>query len=248
VFLAEAFARPAVMQRLAKVGFSQSYTYFTWRNSAWELSQYLTELSQTEMVDWFRPNFWVNTPDILHATLQYGGPPAFRLRAVLAAITGPSWGMYGGYELYEATALRQGSEEYLDSEKYQLRPRDWSHPGSLAPFISRLNEIRNQHRGAIAQLRTLRVHHMTDEAMLCVSRATADLADVLILVVNLDPHHAHEATTWLDLGALGVTSDRPFEVYDELGGGTYTWQGPVNYVRLDPAQQPAHVLHIRRQQ
>ena len=123
IFLAEAFARPAVMQRLAKLGFSQSYTYFTWRNTVWELSQYLTELSQTELADWFRPNFWVNTPDILHATLQYGGPPAFRLRAALAAITGPSWGMYGGYELCEAMPVREGSEEYLDSEKYQLRPR-----------------------------------------------------------------------------------------------------------------------------
>jgi starch synthase (maltosyl-transferring) len=248
LFLAEAFARPAVMQRLAKIGFSQSYTYFTWRNTAWELGQYLTELSQTEMVDWFRPNFWVNTPDILHATLQHGGPPAFRMRAVLAAITGPSWGMYSGYELCEATALREGSEEYLDSEKYQLRPRDWSQAGSIAPFISRVNEIRARHHGAIAQLSTLRVHHMTDDSMLCVSRATADLEDVLLLVVNLDPRRAHDATTWLDLGALGVTSDHPFEVYDELGGGTYTWQGPVNYVRLDPAQQPAHVLHVRRQQ
>jgi starch synthase (maltosyl-transferring) len=247
IFLAEAFARPAVMQRLAKLGFSQSYTYFTWRNSAWELGQYLTELSQTELADWFRPNFWVNTPDILHATLQHGGPPAFRMRAVLAAITAPSWGMYSGYELCEASALRESSEEYLDSEKYQLRPRDWSQPGSIAPFISRLNEIRNRHRDAIAQLSTLRVHHMTDESMLCVSRATADQEDVLVLVLNLDPHHPHEATTWLDLGALGVTSDRPFEVHDELGGGTYTWQGPVNYVRLDPAYQPAHVLHVRRQ-
>ena len=127
--LAEAFVRPAVMQRLAKIGFSQSYTYFTWRNTVWELSQYLTELSQTELVDWFRPNFWVNTPDILHATLQHGGPPAFRLRAALAAITCPSWGMYSGYELCEGTAVREGSEEYLDSEKYQLRPRDWSQPG-----------------------------------------------------------------------------------------------------------------------
>ena len=128
VMLAEAFVRPAVMQRLAKIGFSQSYTYFTWRNTAWELSQYLTELSQTELVDWFRPNFWVNTPDILHATLQYGGPPAFKMRAALAAITCPSWGMYSGYELCENAAVREGSEEYLDSEKYQLRPRDWSQP------------------------------------------------------------------------------------------------------------------------
>ena len=235
VMLAEAFVRPAVMQRLAKIGFSQSYTYFTWRNTAWELSQYLTELSQTELVDWFRPNFWVNTPDILHATLQHGGPPAFRMRAVLAAITCPSWGMYSGYELCESAAVREGSEEYLDSEKYQLRPRDWSQPGSIAPFITRLNEIRNGHRDAIAQLSTLRLHHMTDESMLCVSRSTPDKDDVIILIVNLDPHHPREANTWLDLGALGVTADRPFEVHDELGGETYTWHGAVNYVRLDPA-------------
>jgi starch synthase (maltosyl-transferring) len=248
LFLAEAFTRPPVMQRLAKLGFSQSYTYFTWRNSAWEIAQYLTELSQTELVDWFRPNFWVNTPDILHATLQQGGPAAFRMRAVLAAITGPSWGMYSGYELYESTPLREGSEEYLNSEKYQLRPRDWSQPGSLAPFISRLNEIRNRHRDAIAQLSTLRVHHITDDSMLCVSRATADKEDVILLVVNLDPHHPREASTWLDLAALGVTSDRPFEVHDELGDGTYTWYGPSNYIRLDPARQPAHVFHIQGQQ
>jgi starch synthase (maltosyl-transferring) len=248
IFLAEAFTRPAVMQRLAKVGFTQSYTYFTWRNSAWELREYLTELSQTEVTDFFRPNFWVNTPDILHATLQHGGPPAFRLRAVLAAITCPSWGMYSGYELCEATAVRDGSEEYLDSEKYQLRPRDWSQPWSIAPFIGRLNQIRDAHRAAIAQLSTLRVHHMTDESMLCVSRATADKDDVVLLVVNLDPHHPREANTWLDLEALGVSADRPFEVQDELGGGTFTWQGPVNYIRLDPSYQPAHILHVRRQQ
>jgi starch synthase (maltosyl-transferring) len=248
LFLAEAFTRPAVMQRLAKLGFSQSYTYFTWRNSAWELSEYLTELSQTELVDWFRPNFWVNTPDILHATLQQGGPAAFRLRAVLAAITAPSWGMYSGYELYESTPVREGSEEYLDSEKYQLRPRNWSQPGSLAPFIAHLNDIRSRHRDAIAQLSTLRLHHITDESMLCVSRATPDKDDVVLLIVNLDPRHPREAATWLDLAALGVTADRPFEVYDELGGGTYFWQGPTNYVRLDPAQQPAHIFHVRRQQ
>jgi starch synthase (maltosyl-transferring) len=248
ILLAEAFSRPAVMQRLAKIGFTQSYTYFTWRNSAWELGQYLTELSQTELTDWFRPNFWVNTPDILHATLQHGGPPAFRIRAVLAAITCPSWGMYSGYELCESTPLREGSEEYLDSEKYQLKPRDWSEPRSLAPFIGRLNQIRAAHRGAIAQLSTLRVHHVNDDAMLCVSRATANKEDVVLLIVNLDPHHPHEATTWLDLEALGVSADRPFEVHDELGGGTFTWQGPVNYVRLDPSQQPAHILHVRRSQ
>jgi starch synthase (maltosyl-transferring) len=245
VMLAEAFVRPAVMQRLAKIGFSQSYTYFTWRNSAWELGQYLTELSQTEMVDWFRPNFWVSTPDILHATLQYGGPAAFRLRAALAAITCPSWGMYSGYELCENTPVREGSEEYLDSEKYQLRPRDWSQPGSIAPLIARLNAIRNEHRDAIAQLSTLRLHHMTDDWMLCVSRSTPDKDDVIVLIVNLDPHHPREANTWLDLGQLGLRADQPFEVHDLLGGETYTWQGAANYVRIDPAVRPAHILHVR---
>jgi starch synthase (maltosyl-transferring) len=248
VMLAEAFSRPPVMQRLAKIGFSQSYTYFTWRNSVWELSQYLTELSQTDLVDWFRPNFWVNTPDILHEVLQRGGPAAFRMRAALAAITCPSWGMYSGYELCEGTPVREGSEEYLDSEKYQLRPRDWAQAGSIAPFITRLNEIRVRHRDAIAQLSTLRLHHMTDDSMLCVSRSTPDKDDVLLLVANLDPHHPREGSTWLDLGALGVPSDRPFEVHDELGGETYTWQGAVNYVRLDPANQPAHVMHVRPRQ
>ena len=244
VLLAEAFTRPSVMQRLAMLGFSQSYTYFTWRNTKRELAEYLTELSQTEMVDWFRPNFWVNTPDILHATLQHGGPPAFRLRAALAAITCPSWGMYSGYELAEATPLREGSEEYLDSEKYQLRPRDWKDPRSLAPYITRLNEVRRRHRDAIALLRTLRVHHIENEWMLCVSRTSAARDDVLLLVANLDPHAAHEALTWLDLDALGISADRPFAAHDELTGTTYTWQGPQNYVRLDPAVLPVHVLHL----
>jgi len=246
LFLAEAFTRPAVMQHLAKIGFSQSYTYFTWRNSKWELSEYLHELSQTEQVDWFRPNFWVNTPDILHATLQRGGPPAFRLRAVLAAITCPSWGMYSGYELYENTPLREGSEEYLDSEKYQLKPRDWNQPQSLGPFITRLNEIRRGHRGAIAQLDTLRLHHVGNEAMLCVSRSSVTRDDVLLLVANLDPFTSQEATTWLDLQALGIAADRPFEARDELTGASYLWQGPANYVRLDPSVQPAHVLSLHQ--
>ncbi|HYL71547.1 MAG TPA: maltotransferase domain-containing protein, partial [Candidatus Dormibacteraeota bacterium] len=225
LFLAEAFTRPAVMQHLAKIGFSQSYTYFTWRNSKWELSEYLHELSQTEQVDWFRPNFWVNTPDILHATLQRGGPAAFRLRAVLAAITCPSWGMYSGYELFENTPLREGSEEYLDSEKYQLKPRIWNQPHTLAPFITRLNEIRRRHRAAIAQLDTLRLHHVGNEAMLCVSRSSVTHDDVLLLVANLDPFTSQEATTWLDLQALGIAADRPFEARDELTGASYLWQG-----------------------
>jgi starch synthase (maltosyl-transferring) len=245
ILLAEAFTRPAMMKRLAKVGFTQSYTYFTWRNTKQELTAYLSELSSTPSVDYFRPNFWVNTPDILHAFLQRGGPAAFRLRLVLAALTAPSWGMYSGYELYENTAVREGSEEYLNSEKYQVRSRDWNDPRSLAPMIARLNDIRRRHREAIALLCTLAVHHIDSDQMLCVSRMSDDGADVLLVIVNLDPWSAHEATTWLDLKLLGVPADAPFTAHDELTDAAYTWYGPSNYVRLDPAVQPAHVLHLR---
>ena len=246
VFLAEAFTRPAVMQRLAKLGFSQSYTYFTWRTTKEELGEYLTELSQTEKVDWFRPNFWVNTPDILHAYLQQGGPAAFRVRATLAAMTAPSWGMYSGYELCERVAAEPGSEEYACSEKYQLRPRDWDRADSLAPYITRLNEIRHRHREAIALLPALRIQEIKNDSMLCVSRVNQARDDVLLVVVNLDPHHPQEGTIWLDLEGLGIPADIPFEAHDELTGITYIWQGPESYVRLDPAQQSAHVLHLRR--
>lgn len=245
LFLAEAFTRPPVMRRLAKVGFTQSYTYFTWRNTAAELAEYLTELSQTSMVDYFRPNFWVNTPDILHEVLQHGGRPAFRMRAVLAALGAPSWGMYSGYELYESVALHPGSEEYLDSEKYQLRPRHWDDPGSLAPMIGVLNGIRRRHQEAVAQLRTLRVHHVNNPHMLCFSRRSDDRSDVLLVVVNLDPHAPQEGTTWLDLVELGLDATMPFTAHDELTDSTYVWHGPSNYVRLDPVVQPAHVLHLR---
>jgi starch synthase (maltosyl-transferring) len=248
VLLSEAFTRPRVMERLAKVGFTQSYTYFTWRNTKQELTEYLIELSQTEKVDWFRPNFWVNTPDILHEVLQQGGPPAFRLRLVLAAFTCPSWGMYSGYELHENVPLRKGSEEYLDAEKYQLRPRDWSRSDSLAPLVAQVNRIRRHHCGAVSLLRTLRLHHVDGDAMLCVSRSTDDRSDVLLLVVNLDPFNIREGTTWLDLRGLGMPEDAPFEAHDELTDTTYVWQGPSNYVRLDPGLQPAHVLHLRPRQ
>ncbi len=245
ILLAEAFTRPAVMMQLAKVGFTQSYTYFTWRNTKEELSEYLAELSATHAVDYFRPNFWVNTPDILPAFLQRGGPAAFRLRLVLAAMTAPSWGMYSGYELYENTAVREGSEEYLNSEKYQLRARDWNDPRSLAPIVGRLNGIRRRHREAVALLRTLRIHHIDSDQMLCLSRMSDDGMDVLLVVVNLDPWTPRESTTWLDLKALGVPADVAFNVHDELTAATYTWYGPANYVRLDPEFLPAHVLHLQ---
>jgi starch synthase (maltosyl-transferring) len=248
LFLAEAFTRPRVMEHLAKLGFTQSYTYFTWRNTRPELVEYLTQLSTPPLVDWFRPNFWVNTPDILHEFLQTGGPPAFRLRAALAALACPSWGMYSGYELCERIPLRAGSEEYLDSEKYQLRPRDWSAGDSLAPLITRLNRIRRRHREAIAQLRTLRLHDVDNDALLCFSRADDARRDVLLVVVNLDPHNVREGTTWLDTAALGIDNGDAFRVQDELdpAGTVYDWRGPANYVRLDPRVAPAHVFSVRR--
>jgi starch synthase (maltosyl-transferring) len=247
ILLSEAFTRPRVMERLAKVGFTQSYTYFTWRNTKQELTEYLTELSQTERVDWFRPNFWTNTPDILHEVLQHGGPPAFRLRLILAALGSPNWGMYAGYELFEGVPVRSGSEEYIDAEKYQLRPRDWGRADSLAPLITRVNRIRRRHCDATSLLRTLRVHHIGNDSMLCFSRSDDARSDVLLVIVNLDPVNPREAVTWLDLDALGLLDDRPYEAHDELTDTTYIWNGPANYVRLDPSVgQAAHVLHLRR--
>jgi starch synthase (maltosyl-transferring) len=250
IWLAEAFTKPPMMHLLAKVGFTQSYTYFTWRNERWDLEEYLTELSQTT-ADFLRPNFFVNTPDILHAYLQYGGPAAFKIRAVLAATMSPSWGVYSGYELYEHVAVKPGSEEYLDSEKYQYRPRDWAaaekEGRSLAPFLTRLNAIRRAHP-ALRQLRNLRWHYPDNDQIIAFSkRATgAGGADDCVLVVaNLDPHALREATVHVDIGALGVEPGESYEVYDELTGDTWTW-GDSPFVRLDPFLEPAHVLVVRR--
>jgi starch synthase (maltosyl-transferring) len=251
LFLAEAFTRPAMMQTLARVGFHQSYTYFTWRNEKWELEEYLTELSQ-ETGHFLRPNFFVNTPDILHAYLQYGGPPAFKIRAVLASMLSPSWGVYSGYELYEHVALRPGSEEYLDTEKFQLRPRDWAaaeaEGRTLAPYLTRLNELRRQHP-ALQRLRNLRFHHSDSDQVICFSKSLFDAegrpTDSVLVVVNLDPHGARETTVRLDMPALGMEWDDTMAVHDEIGGEIYVW-GQANYVRLDPFWEPAHVFRVER--
>jgi starch synthase (maltosyl-transferring) len=244
IWLAEAFTKPPMMATLAKVGFTQSYTYFTWRNERWELEEYLTELSR-DTVDFLRPNFFVNTPDILHAYLQYGGPPAFKIRAVLAAMMSPSWGVYSGYELYEHVAVRPGSEEYLDSEKYQYRPRDWEAAErtgrTLTPYLTRLNEIRNQHP-ALRQLRNLRWHTPDNDQIIAWSKRDGD--DRVLVVVNLDPHAVREATVHVDVNALGFELGEQFEVHDEISGSTWTW-GEHNYVRLDPFDEPAHVFTVR---
>jgi starch synthase (maltosyl-transferring) len=245
IFLAEAFTRPAMMHTLAQIGFQQSYTYFTWRNSKQELTEYLTELSG-EAAAYMRPNFFANTPDILHAYLQHGGRPAFEVRAVLAATLSPAWGIYSGYELCENTPLKEGGEEYLDSEKYQLKPRDWAaaerEGQTIAPLITRLNGIRRQHP-ALQRLRNLRFHQTDNDAVLAYSKSTG--TDTVVVVVNLDPHHTQEATVSLDMPQLGLDWDAALPVHDELTGETYHW-GRTNYVRLTPGRTPAHVLHVGR--
>ena len=246
LFLAEAFTRPAMMHTLAKIGFHQSYTYFTWRNSAAEITDYLRELSGPAAA-YMRPNFFANTPDILHEFLQHGGPPAFKIRAVLAAMLSPSWGIYSGYELTEGTPVRPGSEEYLDSEKYAYRPRDWEEaqhgPRGIAPYIARLNAIRKAHP-ALHWLRNLRFHHADQPELICFSKRSARAEDTVLVVVNLDPHQPREATIWLDLPALGMESNDDFVVIDELTGQVYRW-GQANYVRLDPASEPAHIFQVK---
>ncbi|WP_455354201.1 alpha-1,4-glucan--maltose-1-phosphate maltosyltransferase [Streptomyces sp. SYSU K217416] len=244
VFLAEAFTRPAMMHALAAVGFQQSYTYFTWRNSRQELTDYLTELSG-ESASYMRPNFFVNTPDILHAYLQEGGRPAFEVRAVLAATLSPAWGVYAGYELCENTPAREGSEEYLDSEKYQLRPRDWESAEregrTIAPLITTLNRLRRRNP-ALQQLRDLHFHHADNEAVIVYSKRSG--SNTVLVVVNLDPHHTQEATVSLDMPDLGLEWHETVPVRDELTGETYHW-GRANYVRLEPGVTPAHVLVLR---
>jgi starch synthase (maltosyl-transferring) len=246
IFLAEAFTRPAMMHTLGAIGFHQSYTYFTWRNSKGEIEEYLTELAE-ESASFLRPNLFVNTPDILNAYLQYGGRPAFEIRAVLAATLAPSWGVYSGYELCENLPAAPGSEEYADSEKYQLRPRDWAaaeaEGRSLAPLLTRLNTLRRTHQ-ALQGLRNLHFHHTDSDAVLCYSKRHQD-GDTVIVVVTLDPHQTREATVSLDLPALGLGWSDRLVVHDELGGGTYHW-GRDNYIRLDPHENPAHLLTLRR--
>ena len=246
VWLAEAFTRPAMMHELGRIGFTQSYTYFTWRTGKTELTDYLHELVAAS--DYMRPNFFVNTPDILHASLQYGGPPMFKIRAVLAALLAPSYGVYAGYELFEHVAVKPGSEEYADSEKYQLRPRDWSRPElTLAPYLTMLNRVRRTHP-ALHWLRNTHFHHVDNDAVLAWSKRVelpGGGEDVVLVVVNLDPHGTREATVRLDLPALGLDGNAPVTVHDEVTGADYDWS-ELNYVRLDPFVEPAHVLTLRR--
>jgi starch synthase (maltosyl-transferring) len=237
IFLSEAFTRPKIMRYLAKVGFSQSYTYFTWRTTKAELTEYFTELTTTEVVEYFRPNLFANTPDILHEYLQHGGRPAFEARLLLAATLGASYGIYSGFELCEARALRPGSEEYADSEKYQYRPRDWSAGAGISELICRINEIRRAHP-ALQHDRTLRFHATDNDQIIAYSKHSPDGADRILTVVNLDPHRMQH-------GFVETPVDEPaYAVTDLLDETQYTWHRGWNYVRFDPDVRQGHVLWL----
>jgi starch synthase (maltosyl-transferring) len=244
LFLSEAFTPPARQYGLAKLGFTQSYTYFTWRTAKWELTEFGQEIA--ELADFRRPNLFVNTPDILHSVLQQGGPGMFAIRAVLAATMGPAWGMYSGYELFEHRAVREGSEEYLDSEKYELRPRDFAgalaEGRSLEPFIARLNNIRRLHP-ALRELRTIRFHGIDNDALMAYSKFDPTTGDCVLVVVTLNAFGPEEATLWLDMAALGMEPYERFWVRDEITGEEWHW-GQANYVRIDPARAVAHIVNM----
>ena len=252
IFLAEAFTRPAMMHALGKAGFQQSYTYFTWRNTKWELTEYFNEVAHATSA-FFRPNFWVTTPDILTPYLSYGGENAHKIRAVLAALGGSNWGMYSGYELIESTP-RPGAEEHIDSEKYEFKPRDWAAAektgATIAPYIKQLNRIRTDHP-AIGQIRNLETHHSSDDAIfvftkhLSAEHSPSGKADTIIVVVNVDPNNVREGDISLDLWKLDLSYDIPFKVTDLMTGDSRSISAK-SYVRLDPSVQPALVLRVER--
>ena len=245
IFLGEAFTRPKVMYRLAKLGFSQSYTYFTWRNAKWELTQYFTELKQSPLKEYFRPNLWPNTPDILTEYLQHGGRPAFVARLVLAATLGANFGIYGPvFELQENVAKVPGSEEYLNSEKYEIKYWDRDEPASLKDVIGRVNRIRRDN-AALRADRGLTFHHTDNEELICYSKATDDRSNVVLVVVNLDYHWKQSGWVDLPLEELGLDPNLPYQVHDLLTDARYMWHGPRNYVELNPQLIPAHIFRVQ---
>lgn len=246
IFLAEAFTRPKVMDQLGKLGFSQSYTYFSWRNSSWELKQYLYELTKTGRKYFFRPNFWPNTPDILTELLQSGGRPAFLIRHALAATLSSNYGIYGpAFELVENSAREFGSEEYLDSEKYQLRKWNLKEAYSLKDYISRINNIRSEN-SALQSMENLIFHHTDNEQLIAFSKQSADRGNLILVVINLDPYHTHSGWLDLSLDKLGIDWNESFQVFDLLSDSWYIWNGARNYVELNPHISPAHIFKVRK--
>ena len=246
ILLAEAFTRPKVMHRLAKLGYAQSYTYFTWRNTKHELTEYFTELAQGPGREYFRPNAWPNTPDILHETLQFGGRPAFMARLVLAATLAASYGIYGpAYELMESVPRDPGTEEYLDSEKYQLRHWDLKRRDSLREFIALVNRIRRDNPALHAD-RSLRFFPTDNEQLICYGKSSDKGDNQIVTVVNLDPRNPHSGWIELDLARLGIDPAMQYQMHDLITGQRFLWQGPRNFVLLDPNRVPAHIFRVRR--
>jgi starch synthase (maltosyl-transferring) len=244
IFLAEAFTRPKLMYALAKVGFDQSYTYFTWRNTERELKQYLRELTRPPVSEFFRPNFFTNTPDILPEYLQFGGRPAFQIRLVLAATLAASYGIYSGFELCENRAL-PGREEYLDAEKYERKRWDWDRPGNIRELITRVNTIRRDNP-ALYRNDRLMFHPVDNEQLIFYSKTTPDLDNIILVAVNLDPHHRHSGWVDLPLAELDIGPHDVYQMHDLIGEGRYLWQGAHNYVELDPQVMPAQIFRLRR--
>lgn len=242
LFLAEAFTRPKMMQALGKIGFTQSYTYFTWRESKEELSDYVTELTQGPMRDYYRANFWPNTPDILPYHLQNASPAAFKIRAALAALLSSSWGIYSGYELCENQPL-PGREEYLDSEKYQLKQRDWNATGNIKPFIKRLNSIRRD-QPALHEYANIEFIPCDNEQIIAWFKWSGDFEQAIIVVINLDPENTQDSMLHLPLEKLGLSANSSFQVNDLMFDETYQWQGSSNFVSLSPRSKPLHILKI----
>ncbi len=246
IFLSEAFTRPRVMHRLAKVGFSQSYTYFSWRNSKQELTEYFTELSSGRGIEYFRPNAWPNTPDILPTALQYGGRPVFMSRVALAATLAANFGIYGpAFELLEHRALREGGEEYLDSEKFQLLGWQRDRADSLADFIGTLNRVRRENP-ALQNDAGLRFLAIDNEQMIAYAKATEDLSNIVVCVVNLDPHNVQSGWLQIDPAALGLQPQQSYQMFDAISGAHFLWHGDRNFVSLDPQRSPVHVMQLRR--
>ena len=244
IFLSEAFTRPKMMKSLARTGFNQSYTYFTWRNSKQELINYFTELTQTEMSEYFRPNLWPNTPDILPFVLQDGGRPAFMIRVLMAATLSPLYGIYSGYELCENEAL-PGREEYLDSEKYQFKERDWNAPGNIKDWIARINRIRKQNR-ALQMYTNLRFYPADNDAILFYGKMTPARDNIILVVVNLDPFRKQNSFVHVPIDEFGQMATDEYQVHDLLNDAAYIWRGRQNYVELDPDIQPAHIFLVHR--
>jgi len=233
------------MYRLAKIGFSQSYTYFAWRNTQWELTEYLSELTQTEVKEFFRPNLWPNTPDILTEYLQFGGRSAFIARFVLAATLGANYGIYGpAYELCENVAREPGSEEYLNSEKYEIKHWDRDRADSLKELIARVNRIRRENT-ALQGDHSLKFHPVDNPELICFSKQSDDLTNVIVVVVNLDPHHSQSGWVALDTDLLGLDSRKPYQMHELLTDARYLWHGAKNFVLLDPRSVPAQIFRLR---